>query len=205
MIDGHLPSEVRSPKRTLGLRINTIAVIAMEVRSMSDSAHAPSFETKYTSLGINCESCHGAGQRHVDVMTSAGRHDLIDIGLESQVSATKAKSMEVCLVCHSTKGLIQPGYLSGDEFHDYFTLLSMGDHRNAVVFPDGRISDFGYQEGHLYSDCYLNGSMTCVDCHDPHSNDYRDVHGRALEVRFDDGQCTGCHPSRARLTHDMPM
>ena len=185
------------PKRTLGFtnQYNCGNCHGSQIDVRFSPEHRR-FETKYTSLGINCESCHGAGQRHVDVMTSTDRPDLIDIGLDSQVLATKAKSMEVCLACHATKGLIQPGYLSGDEFHDYFTLLSMGDHRNAVVFPDGRISDFGYQEGHLYSDCYLNGSMTCVDCHDPHSNGYRDVHGRALKGRFDDGQCTGCHPSK---------
>ena len=35
--------------------------------------------------------------------------------------------------------------------------------------------------------------MTCVDCHDPHSQGYRDVFGNPLRGRFDDGQCTGCH------------
>ena len=39
--------------------------------------------------------------------------------------------------------------------------------------------------------------MTCVDCHDPHTNGYRDIYaGTPLKGRFDDGQCTGCHPSK---------
>ncbi|MEM7394474.1 MAG: tetratricopeptide repeat protein, partial [Verrucomicrobiota bacterium] len=50
---------------------------------------------------------------------------------------------------------------------------------------------------HLYSDCYLNGSMTCVDCHDPHSLHYRDVNGTELVGKFDDRQCTSCHASKA--------
>ncbi len=55
---------------------------------------------------------------------------------------------------------------------------------------------FGYQSTHLYSDCYLSGSMTCVDCHDPHSQEYRDVFGKPLAGRFDNGQCTSCHASK---------
>ena len=39
--------------------------------------------------------------------------------------------------------------------------------------------------------------MTCVDCHEPHAQRYRDVNGVALTGRFDNGQCLGCHPSKA--------
>jgi len=47
-----------------------------------------------------------------------------------------------------------------------------------------------------YSDCYLNGGMRCTDCHDPHSQHYRDVNGAPLAGRFDDRQCTSCHASK---------
>jgi tetratricopeptide (TPR) repeat protein len=39
--------------------------------------------------------------------------------------------------------------------------------------------------------------MTCVDCHEPHSQAYRDIAGRPLRGRFDDGQCLDCHASKA--------
>ncbi len=68
-----------------------------------------------------------------------------------------------------------------------------------------RTRTFAYQEGHLYSDCYRNGGMTCTSCHDPHSQQYRDVTGTPLPGRFDDHQCTSCHASKAdsvtRHTH----
>jgi formate-dependent nitrite reductase cytochrome c552 subunit len=63
--------------------------------------------------------------------------------------------------------------------------------------PDGRVRTFAYQQGHLYSDCYLKGRMTCTTCHDPHAQSYRDVNGAALAGRFADGQCTGCHASKS--------
>jgi Flp pilus assembly protein TadD len=50
--------------------------------------------------------------------------------------------------------------------------------------------------------------MTCVDCHDPHGQSYRDVFLRELPGRFDNGQCTGCHASKAaapeRHSHHQP-
>ncbi len=45
----------------------------------------------------------------------------------------------------------------------------------------------------MWSDCYVNGPMTCTSCHDPHSQGYRDVARRPLASPYDDGQCTGCH------------
>jgi tetratricopeptide (TPR) repeat protein len=44
--------------------------------------------------------------------------------------------------------------------------------------------------------------MTCGDCHDSHSNDYRDINGRRLQGRFDNDQCLSCHPSKARSLQD---
>ena len=55
-----------------------------------------------------------------------------------------------------------------------------------ILHPDGRVRTFGYQLNHLASDCYLNGSMTCVSCHDPHTQTYRDEQFRPLEGRFED-------------------
>ena len=68
---------------------------------------------------------------------------------------------------------------------------------DTIYFADGRTRSFAYQEGHLASDCYLNGSMTCVDCHAPHTQRYRDVNAVPLPGRFSDGQCTSCHASKA--------
>ena len=89
-----------------------------------------------------------------------------------------------------------PGYLPGADFERHYSLdlpiLIARPH-----FPDGRSRLFVYQEQHRWSDCYLNGSMACVDCHEPHGQGYRDVFSRKLVGRFDNGQCTACHASKA--------
>jgi Flp pilus assembly protein TadD len=110
---------------------------------------------------------------------------------------SKDASLRVCLQCHAKKDAIRDeAYLPGAALEDYFSLklALLGDNPFHV---DGRVRAFDYQGNHLFSDCYLNGSMTCVDCHEPHGQGYRDVFSRKLTSPFDNGQCTGCHASKA--------
>jgi len=165
-------------------------------------------ETRYISLAINCESCHGPAARHVTLMRDRMASDpslqkpapetspTPDIGLTSLATLSKDASLEVCFRCHALKDALAPGYLPGKPFADFYS-LRLPLLSDATVFADGRIRSFAYQQGHLWSDCYLSGSMTCVDCHEPHAQGYRDANGAPLPGRFDDGQCTACHPSKA--------
>ena len=91
---------------------------------------------------------------------------------------------------------MRQGFLPGKPLADYYSvgLTMLG---GGPFYPDGRVRTFAYQGNHRYSDCYLNGSMTCVDCHDPHTQTYRDIWGRELSDRFADEQCTDCHASKA--------
>ncbi len=160
------------------------------------NATAKKYETKYKSLSINCESCHGPGKRHVELAKSGKMEEAQDIGMQALATLTKDESLGVCFRCHSLKDVIANGYLPGKNLQEYYALKFplLGEN---PYHADGRTRAFAYQEGHLYSDCYLNGAMTCVDCHDPHAQNYRDVNGVKLSGRFDNGQCTGCHASKA--------
>ncbi len=151
--------------------------------------------TRYASLAINCESCHGPGKKHVELVQSGKFGESAGIGVKSLSTLNKDESIGVCFQCHAVKDVLARGYLSGKRLEDYYALKfpTLGDR---PLHPDGRVRTFSYQENHLFSDCYVNGSMTCVDCHDPHSQGYRDVHRNPLPDRFDDRQCTGCHSSK---------
>ena len=159
---------------------------------------AKRFRTSYTSLAINCESCHGPASRHVELAGRGALGDVSNAGFASAplASLDKDASVGVCLQCHAGKDKLRDGFVSGDTLSDYYSirLPALGDR---PLHPDGRIRTFAYQEGHLYSDCYLSGGMTCVSCHDPHGQTYRDVWGAPLPGRFDDRQCTSCHVSKA--------
>jgi len=163
------------------------------------------YQTRFTSLAINCESCHGPGETHVRLAESKSLD--ADVGYRALATLDKDASLDVCLQCHAVKDRLEPGFLSGDSLARFYSLRLplLGDR---PLFPDGRTRTFAYQEGHLYSDCYVSGGMTCTSCHDPHAQNYRTVAGDPLPGRFADGQCTSCHVSKrdepARHTRHPP-
>jgi tetratricopeptide (TPR) repeat protein len=157
------------------------------------------YRTTIPSLGINCESCHGPGGDHVARARDPDRVARGDLGMAALATLGKDQSLGTCWRCHALKDQLRPGYTAGASLADYYSirLPQLGE---AALLPDGRVRTFAYQEGHLYSDCYRNGGMTCTSCHDPHTQGYRDVAGAPLPGRFDDRQCTGCHASKADPT-----
>ncbi len=155
-------------------------------------------ETHWTSLDINCESCHGPARRHVELMAAAdtGTVDPADIGLPSRVTDGVEESLDVCFQCHAVKDVVQDGHLPGARFADYYALklpILGGD----IYLRDGRVSSFAYQGTHLASSCYADGSMTCVSCHEPHGLGYWDINRAPLADETDDRQCTSCHAAKA--------
>ena len=174
-------------------------------------------ETRWTSLDINCESCHGPARRHVELMGARagaaeggagtgggagagggapGAANPADIGLASRVVDGVDESLEVCLGCHSLGDVVEEGHLSGTPLADHYALLlpALGDEPHLA---DGRVRTFAYQGSHLSSSCYVDGSMTCVSCHEPHGLGYWDVNRAPLADETDDRQCTSCHASKA--------
>jgi Flp pilus assembly protein TadD len=154
------------------------------------------YQTGWKSLSVNCESCHGPGRKHVELARSGKIASSADIGMRSLGTLDKDASLGVCFQCHALKDQLKTGYLPGASLASYYSVKMplLGDR---PFVPDGRVRTFAYQQGHLYSGCYRNGSMTCASCHDPHAQSYRDVNGRSLVGRSDDRQCTSCHASKA--------
>jgi tetratricopeptide (TPR) repeat protein len=152
------------------------------------------YRTRFTTLAIDCEACHGAARRHVELATS-GRLEGPDIGLRSLLALEKDGELSVCYQCHQLKQQLRPGYLGGERMESYYS-AALPLLIEEALLRDGRTRGFAYQEGHRYSDCYVNGSMRCSDCHEPHAQNYRDANGTPLTDRFDDGQCVACHESK---------
>lgn len=152
--------------------------------------------TRYRSLAIDCEACHGPGREHLARVADPAAVARGALAMRALDTLDKDASLGVCWGCHALKSPLREGYLTGKDFAAHFALLlpQLGEEAH---HPDGRTKSFAYQQGHLWSDCYVNGGMTCTSCHDPHAQTYRDEQGRPLAGRDDDRQCTGCHASKA--------
>lgn len=163
-----------------------------QIRTTLDP-QAQAYHTEYTTLQVNCESCHGPAKRHV-TWAESGAPDG-DIGLESLAYLGKDASLGVCFQCHALKDVIKEGYLTGESLAEHYALKFpvLGDQ---PYFADGRVRSFAYQANHLASACYLQGPMDCVSCHEPHGQGYWDTNKELLPSPLDDGQCTSCHPSK---------
>ena len=186
------------PSRTLGVmaeKQNCQQCHGSQIRT-AFSSDKGKYISSYTDLSINCESCHGPGKEHANLMQYGKSIIQGYTGIKSLKILSKQESVEVCAQCHALKDMIKPGYSPGKDFQDYFStkFAMLGGN---PFYPDGRIKAFGYQQNHVFSDCFINGSMTCVDCHNPHSNEYQDVNRIPLKGKFDNGQCTSCHMAKA--------
>ena len=154
------------------------------------------FSTEYTTLQINCESCHGPARRHVELARGSALGSSDDVGLPSLAYLDKDSSLETCFQCHALKDVLKEGYLTGEPLAAYYALKFpvLGDR---PYFADARVRTFAYQGTHLASACYLQAPMDCVSCHEPHGQGYWDVNKQPLDGPLDDGQCTACHASKA--------
>jgi len=160
--------------------------------------------------GIDCQRCHGPGQRHVQLAGRAGaRGEEIRAAIVNPKRLSAEREMEVCLQCHlETTTVALPGSirrLDRGPF-SYVPGQPLGDFRLAFDRAGGmgerfEIAYAGYRLRE--SPCFLKsqGKLRCTTCHDPH-----DIpRGEAAAVRYN-GICRDCHgaalqPAAASASH----
>jgi len=157
------------------------------------------YSTSWLDFGTNCERCHGAGRGHADVHRAAKKSGASDdIVLQTRLDA--ARNTQVCAQCHSLRDIYANGYQAGANYYDFFLPIlefnypSNGD---PAYFADGRTRRFSNDAAGLWqSECYLQGGVTCVNCHrEPHNTDI----DKNPQLSADRNQlCTGCHTGLAR-------
>ena len=118
------------------------------------------YKTQFTTLAINCESCHGPAKKHVTTMAEIVSGMIANpttIGIKSIAGISPRESLNICFQCHAVKAPIKNAYLPGQNLEEFYSLrlMLLGNENPYAI--DGRIKTFGYQQNHLFSDCFING------------------------------------------------
>ncbi|HWZ92618.1 MAG TPA: cytochrome c3 family protein, partial [Polyangiaceae bacterium] len=138
-------------------------------------------ERDLVELGIGCEACHGGARAHVLDPTHvrpslALRSDFLRVTTPSGAEPTHAQDVNLtCAKCHTVLFSRYPYTWEG---------------RNRRRAPGGSSINSGEARDFLLGDC--NTQLSCVNCHDPHTEDPKSAL-LALEGPKGDELCEGCH------------
>ena len=158
-------------------------------------AKADRFDTRWKEPNVSCQSCHGAGERHVAWAQKVGAAASApgaaasaprDVGLPVDFRSAGAKGeVEVCAACHSRRSELTPTPMAGEPLLDNYlpARLSPG-----LYHADGQQRDEVYVYGSFrQSRMYAHG-VRCTDCHDAHTSKLK---------RAGNAVCLQCHTQPA--------
>jgi predicted CXXCH cytochrome family protein len=148
----------------------------------SIDATRDSFDEKdLAELGIGCEACHGGSREHVRDPTHvrpslALRSEFLRVTTPAGGEPTHAQDINrTCAKCHTVLFSRYPYTWEGQSRrHD----------------PGGSSINSGEARDFLLGDC--NTQLSCVHCHDPHTEDPKSAL-TALEGPKGDALCESCH------------
>lgn len=145
---------------------------ATYVKALSTDAQTNRFDKASFVPGISCESCHGAGARHVarEKARVPGSKSLHEETILNPASFTRDRKVDQCALCHNgtQRDELVPAfsYLPGEPL-DKFLAPSPFDN---VEHPDVHGNQVGLLKRSL---CYRSSSeMSCSTCHDVHAPEH---------------------------------
>ena len=136
-------------------------------------------------FGIDCEKCHGGGEKHVSFHT-ANPAEKTGKYIINQANLSRQQQLDMCRLCHdgSIKKITPSfSFKAGDNLADHFTTDSM----STTSVGNDNIDVHGNQFGLLKSSkCFTQSTMTCNTCHNSHENE------RGNLALFSQ-RCVSCH------------
>jgi tetratricopeptide (TPR) repeat protein len=141
--------------------------------------------TTWREAGINCETCHGPSQDHVEIFRKIKDGEVPeDIGLIVTKTFTHEQHNSSCAPCHAKMRSLTLSYPPGERFFDHFDLVTLED---PDFYPDGRDLGENYtMTGWHQGACAQSGLLDCIHCHTS-SGRYR------FANENHNGACLPCH------------
>jgi cytochrome c-type biogenesis protein CcmH/NrfG len=177
--------------------------------------------------GIDCQRCHGPGERHVRTVTTAGgTPEAVRASIVNPARLSPERRNEVCMQCHleTTSGPIPSWVVRFDRGPFSFRPGEpLGDFAIAFDHAPGAGHDAKFEAvSSVYrlrqSNCFRRseGGLACDTCHDPHrvprgaeavahySAACRQCHAQVVAAQHPPSDdCAGCHMPKRRA-EDTP-
>ncbi|HEY3743990.1 MAG TPA: tetratricopeptide repeat protein [Bryobacteraceae bacterium] len=160
--------------------------------------------------GIDCQRCHGPGQKHIDVASTPDAKPAdIRAAIVNPRKLDNDRQIEVCAQCHlKTTEFRLPHAIKRYERPDFSYQPGQPLASFLLAFDEapGPKKDTRFETASAVSrmrasQCFLksNGKLTCTTCHDPH--DIR--HGAEAAEKYN-SVCRGCHTGALALKAGHP-
>lgn len=162
------------------------------------------FNTTYSFINVNCESCHGPAEQHVNWANNL--QDTLQNKKYILSGKKQFSQMNMCASCHSRRVKLTQNMVPGKHFEDQYLLQNLSEE---FYHADGQIEDEDYVFGSFVQSKMYHNDVTCTDCHDAHTLKLKEVGNKLCmqchEPKYDtpshhyhkqdtDGsQCINCH------------
>ncbi|MGH8389647.1 MAG: tetratricopeptide repeat protein [Pseudomonas sp.] len=139
-----------------------------------------SFDSKWNSLGVGCQACHGPASNHLE--WTAKKTDLIHAGFAVDLKDKNATvEIETCARCHSRRAPLGDGFTVGNRLMDDYLPSVLTRELYAL---DGKIKDEVFEHGSFAQSKMFDKGVRCSNCHNPHSTELKAP---------GNGVCLQCH------------
>ena len=150
-----------------------------------------SYQTTWTDIDVNCESCHGPGSQHLKWAENKGYFfNSENYGLYVNTSTTNnAEYVDLCARCHSRRTAFNDDLPQSRSIYNHMNpSLPM----EPLFFIDGQILEEDYVYASFTQSKMFMHDVKCNDCHNVHSGKLI-LEGNSL--------CLQCHQSQV---YDSP-
>jgi tetratricopeptide (TPR) repeat protein len=142
------------------------------------------YKTSYSIINVSCESCHGAGQKHLGYVNSDDyksgekvKGSFMKLGKKSG----QLEQINTCAPCHARVSEISPKHIDSPEIMDnYIPQIPDTEYFHA----DGQVDDEDYIYTSFLQSKMFSKGVKCSDCHNPHSTKLKQI---------DNQTCVQCH------------
>ncbi|PJJ07272.1 cytochrome c554/c'-like protein [Flavobacterium sp. 1] len=142
------------------------------------------YKTSYSVINVSCESCHGAGQKHLNYVNGSdykSGNKITSSFIKLGKNSGQLEQINTCAPCHARVSEISPKHIESQEIMDNY-IPQIPD--TEFFQADGQVKDEDYiYTSFLQSKMYSKG-VKCSNCHNPHSIKLKHISNQT---------CVQCH------------